>query len=162
MRRRHFGPLLNVVLQNDSGFVDVNLELGRSALQRERPDHDGALPDSATITASIGNIHQEREEWPEALEAYDAALALVPSHRDALLGRTISVSHLLRHEDAIASANRLLELRSKAICAPPSRRRGQLAQADPAFRSGYRWLSDRDGRRVLCHEGILVGAWPVD
>jgi hypothetical protein len=112
--------LLDGVLENDSNFVDVYLELGRSALQRERSDHDQALslfrsaragfPTSATIMASIGNVHQEREEWTEALDAYDATLTLVPSHRDALLGRTISLSHLARHEDAIASATRLLEL----------------------------------------------------
>ena len=112
--------LLHVLLENDPDFVDVHLELGRSSLQRERPDHEEALsrfrsaragfPASATITASIGSIHQEREEWTDALDAYDATLALVPSHRDALLGRTVSVSHLLRHDEAIASATRLLEL----------------------------------------------------
>lgn len=112
--------LLHLLFENDSEFVDVNLELGRAALQRERPDHDEALsrfraarlgfPASATITASIGSIHQEREEWTDALDAYEATLALVPSHRDALLGRVVSLSHLLRHDAAIASATRLLEL----------------------------------------------------
>ena len=111
---------LHVLLDNDPDFVDVHLELGRSALQRERPDHDEALsrfrsagaafPASPTITASIGGVHQEREEWTGALDAYDATLALVPSHRDALLGRAVSLSHLLRHDAAVASATRLLEL----------------------------------------------------
>jgi len=112
--------LLHVLLENDPDFVEVHFELGRSALQRERPDHEEALnrfrsaragfPASATIAASIGSIHQEREEWTDALDAYDATLALVPSHRDALLGKAISLSHLLRHDDAITSATRLLEL----------------------------------------------------
>jgi tetratricopeptide (TPR) repeat protein len=112
--------LLKVVHQHDPDFDDVSLELARAALQRERPDSDEALtrfqlaraafPRSATISASIGNLHQEREEWAEALEAYEATLALVPSHRDALLGKTVSLSHLSRHDDAIQSASRLLEL----------------------------------------------------
>lgn len=111
---------LKMVLQQNPEFADVHLELARAALQRERPDYDDALtrfrsaraafPRSATISASIGNLHQEREEWAEALEAYDATLALVSSHRDSLLGKTISLSHLSRHNEAIESASRLLEL----------------------------------------------------
>jgi tetratricopeptide (TPR) repeat protein len=112
--------LLETLLQHSPDFADANLELGRFALQRERPDHDAALdrfrlasarfPTSALLTTSIANIHQEREEWTDALDAYQATLALVPSHRDALLGATISHSHLLRHNEAIASASRLIEL----------------------------------------------------
>src|SRR5207247_10212173 len=45
-------------------------------------------------------------------EAYDAALALVPTHRDALLGRVVTLSHLSRHDDAIAAATRIIELGS--------------------------------------------------
>lgn len=112
--------LLKIVHQHDPDFVDVHLELARAALQRERPDYDEALtrfqsaraafPRSATISASIGNLHQEREEWADALEAYDATLALVSSHRDALLGKTISLSHVSQHHAAIRSASALLEL----------------------------------------------------
>ena len=112
--------LLHDVLRHDAGFADVNLELGRAALQRERPDYDEALkylaaasaafPLSATIIATVGNIHLQREEWPEALETFEATLALVPTHRDALLGKVISLSHLSQHEAAVASASLLLEL----------------------------------------------------
>ena len=41
--------------------------------------------------------------------AFDAALALLPSHPDAMLGRVISLSHLERHEEAIAAATQLIE-----------------------------------------------------
>lgn len=112
--------LLRPLLEQNADFTDVNLELGRAALQRERPDYDEALrrlasaraafPASATITAMIGGIRQQREEWPEALAAFEATLTLVPSHRDALLGAAISLSHLGRHEEAIVPASRLLEL----------------------------------------------------
>lgn len=114
--------ILGDILRQNAAFPDVYLELGRAALQRERPDYDealkqlrlarGSFPASATITATIGVIHQQREEWAEALAAYEATLALVSSHRDALLGATISLSHLNRHDEAIVPASRLLELGS--------------------------------------------------
>jgi tetratricopeptide (TPR) repeat protein len=58
----------------------------------------------------IGAIHLQREEWAEALAAYQSTLVLVPSHRDALIGSTISLSHFNRHDEAIVPASRLLEL----------------------------------------------------
>lgn len=114
--------LMRRVLENDQRFTDVHLELGRAALQRARPDYEEALghlqlaraafPRSATIVATIGAIHLQREDWGEGLAAYEATLALVPTHRDALLGSAISLSHLNRHADAIVPASRLLELGS--------------------------------------------------
>jgi tetratricopeptide (TPR) repeat protein len=114
--------LLTDVLRQDADFADVYLELGRAALQRERPDYEEALtrlrqaqaafPASATIVATIGTVALQREEWAEALAAFEATLTLVPSHRDALLGAAISLSHLNRHEEALAPASRLLELGS--------------------------------------------------
>ena len=101
-------------------YTDADLRLGRNALDSPRPDQEEALrlfrsaraafPESPVITASIGDVHRDREEWAEALEAYDATLALVATHRDALMGRTITLSNLGRHDEAIATANRILEL----------------------------------------------------
>jgi len=101
-------------------YVDADLPLGRNALEQPVADQEEALrrfrsaraafPESALIAASIGDVHREREEWAEALEAYDATLTLVPTHRDALLGRTIALSNLARHDEAIATATRLLDL----------------------------------------------------
>jgi tetratricopeptide (TPR) repeat protein len=101
-------------------FPDIELPLGRNALDAAQSDQEEALrrfrsaadafPQSPVIAASMGAVHQDREEWPEALAAYEAALQLVPTHRDALLGRAVALSNLSRHHDAIASASRLLEL----------------------------------------------------
>ncbi len=101
-------------------FTDADLRLGRNALDSPRPDQEEALrwfssaraafPESPVITASLGDVHRDREEWAPALEAYDATLALVATHRDALMGRTITLSNLGRHDEAIATANRILEL----------------------------------------------------
>ena len=105
----------------DPEFVDADLELGRRALQNRVPPDvveglarlrsaRAAFPESPVVPATIGEMHQSREEWPEALEQFEAVLAIVPTHRDALLGKTVSLSQLDRYEEALATANRLLEL----------------------------------------------------
>ena len=114
--------LLTDLLQRAPDFADAEFELGRSALQRERADQEEALrrfgaahrafPASATIASAIGSVRHDREEWEESLEAYDAALRSVPTHRDALLGRTVSLSRLARHPEAIAAATTIIELGS--------------------------------------------------
>ncbi|MBM3820390.1 MAG: tetratricopeptide repeat protein [Acidimicrobiia bacterium] len=104
-------------------LVDADLELGRRALQNRVPPDVGeglarlrsakdAFPASPVVPATIGDLHQTREEWPEALAEYEAALAIVPTHRDALLGRTVSLSQLERYEEALATAITLIELRN--------------------------------------------------
>ncbi len=104
----------------DADFVDADYALARYAVQRrENPDYDEGLrllhaaatafPASPAIVTTMGNVQQTLEEWQDAREAYDAALALVPDHPHAMLGRTISLSHLGQHEAAIASATRLIE-----------------------------------------------------
>jgi tetratricopeptide (TPR) repeat protein len=64
------------------------------------------------VPVIIADLHQALEDWSEALTEYDAALALIPTHRDALLGRTVSLSHLFRHDEAIESATRMIDLGS--------------------------------------------------
>jgi len=114
---------LIAVGEADPEFADADLALGRYALDIPRqPDQEEALrrltaarvafPQSPAIIASLGSLHEDREEWAEALEAYEAALALVPTHRDALLGRTVTLSRMNRHEEAVAAATRILDLGS--------------------------------------------------
>ena len=101
-------------------FVDADFELGRYALRDpEAPDPDEAMrrfrsaadafPTSTSIPTAIGNLYQSWEDWANALAAFDAALALLPSHPDAQIGRVVSLSNLERHADAIAAATRLIE-----------------------------------------------------
>ena len=116
-------PHLTAVREAHPDFADIDLALGRYALDiPQQPDQDeglrrftsarAAFPASPAIIASLGSLHEDREEWADALEAYDATLALVPTHRDALLGRTVTLSHLARYDEAIAGAARILELGS--------------------------------------------------
>jgi|RhiMethySRZTD1v2_1073278.scaffolds.fasta_scaffold00058_24 tetratricopeptide (TPR) repeat protein len=101
-------------------FVDADFAIGRFALRdRKAPDPDAAMrrfksaaaafPSSTAIPTAIGNLYQTWEEWPNALAAYDQALALLPSHPDAMLGRIISLSQLERHQEAIAAATQLID-----------------------------------------------------
>jgi tetratricopeptide (TPR) repeat protein len=107
--------------RTDALLVDADYALGQYALQNlEGPDTAEALerfaaaraafPQSPSIALKTGDLNQLLEDWPAALEAYDASLALVSTHREALLGRTISLSHLARHSEAIASATRIVGL----------------------------------------------------
>ena len=115
----HLGAVLDAVPE----FADIDFALGRYAVDiPQQPDQEEALrrftsaraafPESPAILASLAALRRDREEWADALEAYDAALALVPTHRDALLGRVVTLSHLSRHDEAIAAATRIIELGS--------------------------------------------------
>ena len=114
-------PHLTAVRDAVPEFADVDFALGRYPLDVPRqPDQDEALrrlgaaraafPESPAIVASLADLRRDREEWTEALEAYDTTLMLVPTHRDALLGRTVTLSHLARHDDAVAAATRIIDL----------------------------------------------------
>ena len=111
---------LRTVQREIPEFVDADYALGRYALRnRESPDQDEALrrfrsaaaafPTSTAIPTTIGNLYQSWEDWASALTAFDQALALLPSHPDARLGRVISLSNLDRHEEAIVSATELID-----------------------------------------------------
>jgi tetratricopeptide (TPR) repeat protein len=116
-------PYLAAVRDAVPEFADVDFTLGRYAVDVPRqPDQEEALrrftaaraafPESPAIVASLAALRRDREEWTEALEAYDATLMLVPTHRDALLGRAVTLSHLARHDDASAAATRIIDLGS--------------------------------------------------
>ena len=101
-------------------FVDADFALGRYALRdRLAPNPDEAMrrfrsaaaafPASTAIPTTIGSLYQTWEDWTNALMAFDQALALLPSHPDARLGRVISLSNLDRHDEAIAAATELID-----------------------------------------------------
>jgi tetratricopeptide (TPR) repeat protein len=114
------GPTLRALRSADAEYVDADYALGRYVLQvREYPDLDeamrllrsavGAFPRSPSIATTAGDLAQTLEAWDEALALYDTVLALVPRHPDALLGRTIVLSNLSRHHDAIETATLLVD-----------------------------------------------------
>ena len=113
-------PRLQAMRTANDEFVDADYALGRFLIEDPTSgDQEGGLrrlqtaaaafPRSPAMRVWIGNTHRSWEEWPAALEAYDAALALSPKHPDALIGRTIVLSQLGRAQDAITTATTVID-----------------------------------------------------
>ena len=111
---------LRTLRAEDAAFVDADFALGRYALEDAvSPDQDEALrrlqsayaafPRSPAIGVTIGNVYRRWEEWSDALTAYDTVLARSPRHPEALIGRVISLSRLMRPEEAIQTATALID-----------------------------------------------------
>jgi tetratricopeptide (TPR) repeat protein len=111
------------IREADARWVDTLLFEGRRAIvgsPRTGPDvgkaaelfadAHAAFPTSFAITMAWANANQSLAEFELALGGFDSVLATAPTHRDAMLGRVVSLSYLMRHPDAIASATRLIEL----------------------------------------------------
>jgi tetratricopeptide (TPR) repeat protein len=107
--------------EQDARWLDALVYEGRAELSR-RPAADvakaveffasahAAFPSSLAITLALGNAQNALSEYDAALLNFDAVLAQTPTHREAGLGRTMSLSYLSRHEEAIAEATRLIGL----------------------------------------------------
>jgi tetratricopeptide (TPR) repeat protein len=116
-----YAARLEALRRADAEFVDADFALGRYALEDPlNPDPETALrylesaraafPGSPAIPAMIGDVHRAWEDWAPALVAYDAALGVSPEHPEAMLGRTISLSRLMRPAEAIETATRMIDL----------------------------------------------------
>ena len=68
------------------------------------------FPESSWITMTWARINQSIAEFELALNGFDSVLESSATHRDALLGRMTSLSYLLRHQEAIVTATRMIEL----------------------------------------------------
>ena len=100
----------------ETSYFIANIELATAML--DGPGHAGEhlaealarFPASPAITYLSGAHDLLVEDYPEALRRFDRALALLPAHDRALLGRIICLTNLGRHQDAIAAATRLLRI----------------------------------------------------
>lgn len=69
-----------------------------------------AFPESGAMLMSLAGAQLAAGQLEPALATYDAVIALVAEHRGALLGRVLALTYLNRHEDAIVSATRMIDL----------------------------------------------------
>ena len=69
------------------------------------------LPGSPAATFLGASLQHAVADWDRAIELYDRTLALKPAHEDAWAGRTISLTELGRHEEAIDAATRMIDLK---------------------------------------------------
>jgi tetratricopeptide (TPR) repeat protein len=104
-------------------FVESALFLGR--LELKNAPKDGGrraralleeayrhFPSSPAVTFLRGGASQAAGDYAAALRYFDETLALEQDHEDALFGRTVCLSHLGRHREAVAAATRVIELRT--------------------------------------------------
>ena len=99
-------------------FSEMEFFLGQHALAQE----DAALaelhyrrareawPEWPAPALALGEVARIVEDYEASLPFYDAALALVPDQRDALLGKARSLSFLDRSAEALPLLDRLVEM----------------------------------------------------
>jgi tetratricopeptide (TPR) repeat protein len=73
-------------------------------------DAHAAFPQSHAITLALAAAQNAVGSYEPALALYDSVLADEPSHRDAWLGRVMSLSYLNRYVDGVEAATRMIEL----------------------------------------------------
>jgi tetratricopeptide (TPR) repeat protein len=111
-------PELEALLAADPGFTEVHYYLGEDALAAgnlltaERNDLavKEKIPESLSVLISLAKVAFQTEETETCLDYNEQALALLPTYRDALLGKGLCLGHLGRNDEALAVLGRLLEL----------------------------------------------------
>ena len=112
---------LRSLLETDDRWVETLAIRGRLALVRYPSPNlleaarllDAAhreFGQSDSITLTLAGVQNALADHPGALTLFDEVLQNQPHHPDALLGRVLSLSHLQRHIDAVATATVLIDL----------------------------------------------------
>ena len=105
-------------------FTEMEFFLGQHAVEQGRGPRQGDValaefhyqrtleewPEWPAPALALGEVARTVEDYEASLPFYDAALALVPDQRDALLGRAQSLSYLDRNAEAVPLLDRLIEL----------------------------------------------------
>jgi tetratricopeptide (TPR) repeat protein len=109
---------LEALLARDPGFAEIDYFLGEAALlagklltaERRYLAVQAKIPGSLSVLISLAKVAFQMEEIETCLEWNEKALALLPTYRDALLGKGLALGYLDRNEEALAVLGRLLEL----------------------------------------------------
>ncbi len=109
---------LEVLLERDPGFIEVHYFLGEAALlagklltaEKHYLQALPKIPDSLSLLVSLAKVAFQMEETESCLGWNEKALAVLPTYRDALLGRGLALGYLNRNEEALTVLGRLLEL----------------------------------------------------
>jgi tetratricopeptide (TPR) repeat protein len=110
--------LLKEVIETEPTFAEAHYFLGVSFLRKGKlisaEKHflicNEHIPISIETEFSLATIYFLIGEIEKSLKFYNKTIALSPEHRKALLGKSISLSKLGRHEEAILILNKLLAL----------------------------------------------------
>ena len=109
---------LDALLKRDPGFTEVHYFLGEAALlsgklltaEKHYLEALTGVPESLSLLISLAKVAFQMEETESCLEWNEKALAVLPTYRDALLGKGLALGYLNRNEEALAVLGRLLEL----------------------------------------------------
>lgn len=108
------------IKEADARWVEINFFEGRAAAGSRPPNlrrakehftaaHVALLRSSAILLA-LAHAQRAYSDLEPALTSYDGVLAMVPTVRNALLGRVITLTYLKRHADAVDTATRMIDL----------------------------------------------------
>jgi tetratricopeptide (TPR) repeat protein len=113
-------PPLGTLRETDPRWVDTLFFEGRREIESRAGDPAKAamllagareaFPASHAIILALARAQQALGEYEAALASVDSVIADAPAHRDALLARVENLSYLNRHDEAIATASRMIEL----------------------------------------------------
>lgn len=113
------------VRQADPRWLDTLFFEGRAAMSsrigsRGTPNIRGAIDlftqahkaflRSPAIFLALAHAQRAYGDQEAALDSYNGVLAMTPTLREALLGRTITLSHLNRPAEAVETATRMIDL----------------------------------------------------
>ncbi|MCX6572989.1 MAG: tetratricopeptide repeat protein [Candidatus Aminicenantes bacterium] len=109
---------LGALLRSDAGFAEVHYYLGDEALlagklltaERHYLAAFEKIPESLSVLISLAKVAFQTEETETCLEWNEKALALLPTYRDAILGKGLALGYLGRSDEALGVLGRLLEL----------------------------------------------------
>jgi tetratricopeptide (TPR) repeat protein len=109
---------VEAVLASDPEFAEAHYYVGEAALlggrvltaERNYLAVQEKIPASLSVLISLAKVAFQIEELEACLEWNEKALALLPTYRDALLGKGLCLGYLGKNEEALAVLGRLLEL----------------------------------------------------
>jgi tetratricopeptide (TPR) repeat protein len=134
--------VLTDLLESQPAFVEAGVPLARleagkvtyAATQRRRQLLEAAyakFPMSPAVTYPLAALFQRIGDCRTALRYYGETIARVSSHEDALLGQTMCLGYLGRHDEAIASATTMIELKTYNM-------------GDALYWRGWNWYQKKD------------------
>ncbi len=109
---------LEEMVEDDPQFYEAYFFLGQNALkmhllvtaEKNFLKAYQEIPESSSLVISLASIYFAFEELETSLEFYEKTLAMAPHHRDALLGKSMCLSYMGKHQEAIDICNHIIDL----------------------------------------------------
>jgi len=109
---------ISALLAGDPEFSEAHYYLGEAALlggkvltaERHYLAVREKIPDSLSVLISLAKVAFQMEEMESCLDYNEQALAILPTYRDALLGKGLCLGYLGRNDEALSVLGRILEL----------------------------------------------------